>query len=270
MQKLMLSPVRTLANLMVELRFPGKDRLLTLICPRINDAVVNLFGYRVHLDLTDHIQHRMFLNADWHDMRVMRDNVKDGMTVFDIGCNVGVYSLLASSLVGSRGKVYAFEPNPRVYQRLAQTIKDNEIKNIFVFNSGIGANRGELTLYPNVQPGNASATMVADGQSFGFAVPIETIDNVMAAQNVACIDYMKIDVDGFEPSVLKGAAQTLKKKKIRFLQSEFSDYWLKRNGSSPLELYRSVIENGFRDLDGVAQFFDGGLTDRFFELDSKI
>lgn len=269
MQRLRLNLARRLANLMANLNFRGKGRLLELICPKVSEAIVMLFGYRVRLDLTDHIQRKMFLNTDWGDTHAMRDNVKDGMTVFDIGCNVGAYTLLASSLVGIRGKVYAFEPNPFVYQRLAKTINENDITNVVLVNCGIGDCRGELTLYPNTQPGNASSTMVADGQSHGFTVPIDTLDNVMATQNVTKIDYMKIDVDGFEPNVLKGAAQALNKKKIGFIQSEFCDYWLKRNGSDPQMLYQSIVKFGFCDLDGVAQFCDGVLTDRFFELDSK-
>jgi FkbM family methyltransferase len=254
---------------MANLNFRGKGRLLNLICPNVSEAIVMLFGYRVRLDLTDHIQRKMFLNTDWSDTRAMRDNVKDGMTVFDVGCNVGAYTLLASSLVGIRGKVYAFEPNPIVYQRLAKTITENDITNVVLVNCGIGDRRGELTLYPNTQPGNASSTMVADGQSHGFTVPLETIDNIIAAHNVTKIDYMKVDVDGFEPNVLKGAAQALAKKNIRFIQSEFCDYWLKRNGSNPEKLYRSIIESGFRDLEGDVVFSDEMLTDRFSELDSR-
>jgi FkbM family methyltransferase len=266
----MLSLTRILANCLVNFKFRGKDRLLSLLCPRVNETIVILFGYLVRLDLTDYIQRKMFLNAYWDEIRALKENVREGMTVFDIGSNVGVYTLFASSVVGIRGKVYAFEPNPIVHQRLAKTINENKITNVRLFNCGIGDCRGELTLYPNTQPGNASSTMVADGQSHGFTVSIDTLDNVMSVQDVATIDYLKIDVDGFEPNVFKGAAQALKNRQINFIQSEFSDYWLRRNGSNPQKLYQTIIEYGFRDLDGIAEFCDGVLTDRFFKLDPMI
>src|ERR1022692_3402468 len=60
MQRPMLNVVRTLANLVANLKFRGKDRLLSLFCPKVSEAVVILFGYRVRLDLTDHIQRKMF------------------------------------------------------------------------------------------------------------------------------------------------------------------------------------------------------------------
>src|ERR1035438_938211 len=96
MKRLRLYVARTLANLVANLNFHGNGRLLELICPNVSEAIVMLFGYRVRLDLTDHIQCKMFLNTDWDDTYAMRDNAKDGITVFDIGCNIGAYTLLAS------------------------------------------------------------------------------------------------------------------------------------------------------------------------------
>lgn len=243
--------------------------MLEALCPRVQSAIFPMYGYRVDLDLSDHIQRKMFLNFDWEDLNHLRNRLKPGMVAVDIGCNVGAYTLLASSLVGSKGKVYAFEPNPQTHKRLKNTIAANKITNIALFNCGLSDSPGQLTLYPNTEPNNASATMVADGQTKGITVPVSTLDQVVDDNQIQRIDYLKMDVDGFEPNVLKGARQSLSRRIIRFLQTEFSDHWLSRNGSNPQKLYAEIVDHGFHDVEGTAIFRSGDLKDRFFELSQK-
>ena len=65
---------------------------------------------------------------------------------------------------------------------------------------------------------------------------------------VSLVDYLKIDVDGFEPDVFARAGNLFAAGKIKMLQSEFCDYWLRRNGSSPELLHDTLTRSGFKDV----------------------
>jgi hypothetical protein len=135
---------------------------------------------------------------------------------------------------------------------------------VLALNLGLGRERGRLSLFTNPVGDNDTATMVKHDGLASVTVEVFTLDEIAAAHEIERIDYLKIDVDGFEPDVFAGAKGLLNDRKIRCIQAEFCDYWLRRNGSSPEMLHRLITSAGFADAHGSPTFTDQCIVDRFF------
>jgi FkbM family methyltransferase len=129
---------------------------------------------------------------------------KAGMVVLDIGANVGFYTLLASHLVGPTGQVVAFEPVPRNLHYLREHVRINALSNTRVYPVAVGETAGEITFDDST--GSATGRISAQGR---LKVPLVTVDDLVGKGEVPPPDLMKIDVEGAEAMVLKGAARTI-------------------------------------------------------------
>jgi FkbM family methyltransferase len=247
-------------------RFRGKGRILSTLCPRAGRIRIELFGYEFWCDLSETIQRNIFLfGYDDEAEQFIRSKLKAGDTFLDIGANVGFYSMLASSIVGERGRVISIEPNPKTFGRLRETIEANRITNVLALNLGLDRERGRLSLFIDPESGNDTATMVTHDGRASVEVEVYPLDEVAMAHQIDSVDYLKIDVDGFEPNVFAGAKRLLSEGKIKFIQAEFCDYWLRRNSSSPQMLHQLITALGFSDTGGAPTFTDNCIIDRFFE-----
>lgn len=205
--------IRSFANI----HFRGKYRLLHFFVPKNIVIEDSLFGYKIKLDLSDWIQRNIYLRASYRDDTLIIKNIlKSGMTFVDIGANIGYFSILASSIVGDEGLVLAFEPNKKLHSKLMETIKINSIKNMKLYNSALGDSEGETFLFTNHEDkNNYTSTLVNMGQKEKFKIEINTLDNILEKLNINQVDYMKVDVDGYEPNILRGVKNALGLKKIK-------------------------------------------------------
>jgi FkbM family methyltransferase len=151
--------------------------------------------------------------------------VQPGDTVCDIGANIGLVTLLLSRLVGQQGHVLAFEPNPVCFDALAAAIERNQRPNIRAVQTALGAHTGELELL--VPPGNVGAatfrrdTHTRIGKT--IRVPVRTLDDTVVEHNIQRIQFMKLDVEGFESDVFKGAERMLRQVRPDAILFEMND-----------------------------------------------
>ncbi len=140
------------------------------------------------------------------ERKFFEETVKKGDVVFDIGSHVGFYALLASELVGEEGKVFAFEPLLKNLKYLKKHIKINNIKNIDVIEAAASDKEGTAFLE---NEGDGSYAKIVKNK--GFEVKTVVLDNLVKSGKLSAPNIIKIDVEGAEFSVLKGAAFILKK-----------------------------------------------------------
>jgi FkbM family methyltransferase len=138
--------------------------------------------------------------------------VRQGDTVLDIGANIGMVTIALSSLVGKTGKVHSFEPNPELQKVLEKTLEYNQITNVHIHPVALGAEQGSLELrIPKDNKGAASLIRNRDlTECEVIDVPILPLSKIVSQENIKSIRLIKIDVEGFEAEVLKGASQILK------------------------------------------------------------
>ncbi len=132
--------------------------------------------------------------------------IKPGMTIIDIGANVGVYSLLSAQKTGPDGRVIAYEPNPKIAQLLAQGAKVNGLNNLTICETAVSDKAGETFL----SRGEGSELGAIGASDEGYPVKVVSLDGEMAARGWERIDVMKIDAEGVETKILEGAAAFLK------------------------------------------------------------
>ena len=243
--------------------FRGKLKLLQRIAPRQGERTTRLFGYDVRLDLGEAIQRWMYLGAfEPKETAVVKGWLRPGMTFLDVGANFGYFTLLAASRVGPSGRVVAVEPSPLAAGRLAENVRANSLSRVEVHQLGLSDTAGSLDLY--ISPAAFhSPTMSASSGGEPVSVPVKRLDDCLEEWGVASVDLMKMDVEGHEPFVLRGAPDALASGRIRAVLVEFNDHWLRAQGSSPDELYRIFREAGYVDTEGTAEFLPQCCDTRF-------
>ena len=136
-------------------------------------------------------------------------------TVFDVGANIGWYTLLAASLLRGRGKVFSFEPEPHNFDILSRSVLDNNFSNVQLNNVAVSDTEGTADLHISPQAANPGLhSLVYDFGTRSIKVPTITLDRYAQKQEIDRIDIVKIDVEGWEPEVLKGGMGLLENNKI--------------------------------------------------------
>jgi FkbM family methyltransferase len=156
----------------------------------------------------DMSQQSMFLYGVFEisETRLVQALLRPGMVFFDVGANIGYYSLIGSHLVGPTGAVHAFEPNAAVRERLDENIRLNGLTNVQVHVEAVSDRRGEVTFYESSMDDNqgVSSLLPADFRSSGTTVPATTLDDLSAQLGGRAIDLIKMDVEGAEPMAIEG------------------------------------------------------------------
>ena len=152
----------------------------------------------------------------------------DVPTVVDVGANEGDYS---SAVLGANknARVFAFEPHPETYERLSSRL--SSAGNVVATNAACGSAPGNLVLYDHAESaGTAHASLhrgvmerIHKGASIQHVVNVTTLDQFAADHGISLIHLLKIDTEGYELEVLKGAAGLLREGRIRAIQFEFNE-----------------------------------------------
>jgi FkbM family methyltransferase len=137
-----------------------------------------------------------------------------GMTFIDVGANDGYYTLFAARRVGSTGRVVAVEPSSRERVNLKRNIARNRLGNVSVVPAALGSTQGvaDLRLAQGVHAGhNTLGRFAHDGVLADRLqrVDVDTLDRVVASLGLTRVDFVKIDVEGAEGSVILGARHVL-------------------------------------------------------------
>lgn len=215
----------------------------------LSDATVDVagigrFSLRAHTDDLWHV-------LPWREQSIadaMRSMLSQGDVFIDAGANIGIYTVLASRLVGSAGLVICIEMMPDTADRLELHIRMNGLQNVKVFRRALSDVSGQM-VRASVQEGKyGQATIAADSERFGLgrAIDVETITLDDVTRDIDRIRLMKIDVEGAELTALRGAAQLLQK-----LQALIYESWgWKRGVEEPVD--QLLREAGYlmHQLDG--------------------
>jgi FkbM family methyltransferase len=153
-------------------------------------------------------------------------NDKPQLTVFDVGANIGKYALNFSKLLSANYTIHCFEPSPKTFAILTNNVKQDP--KIIPHCLGMGNEETESVLYSNDVTNTQSSLIQRDmshwDESYSLKNPetvrITTLDHFCAKNNIGFIDFLKIDIEGYEWNFFKGAKQTLEAAKIGIIQFE--------------------------------------------------
>ena len=141
--------------------------------------------------------------------------LKPGDVFYDIGANIGFFTVLAAHLVGKSGYVYGFEPVPENVQRIRHNLKLNRFSNATVLEKAVSVHTGEGRLLLAQHSGGAMLSSAGTPVDFKGAMNVNLvcIDDLVAKKALKSPTLVKIDVEGAEIDVFKGMKQTIEKYK---------------------------------------------------------
>ena len=130
-----------------------------------------------------------------------------GDTIIDVGGHIGFFTIAAARRCGEKGRIYTFEPNPDTFKRLIKNIKANNLSQVETNNIAISKKEGVLNL--KVGDSTEGSTIMSKGKlkeyERNISVVSNTLDNIVLEKKIKKIDLLKIDAEGAEVLILKGA-----------------------------------------------------------------
>lgn len=206
----------------------------------------------------------MFANKAYvqYDFDLLDRFLHKNETFIDIGANIGTFTLYASKLVGSEGKVLTFEPHPKFYNFMLYNIKLNGFQNIDYHNVGLSNENSELYFSENLDSMNHILTQQSNDS---IKVKVHKLDDYTEAYKI--IDLIKIDIEGYELFCLKGALSTLKKTRKVIFESNnsFTRYF----GYSTFDIIRFLNELDFEVYKMSDIKFENKLNDTYLSTNHE-
>jgi FkbM family methyltransferase len=218
--------------------------------PWVGQTATLFNGMKLEVDPLDMIGKHIIRSGVYEPDTVefIRRRLKQGMVFFDVGANIGQYTLLASQLVGPSGVVHAFEPHPTLCDVLIRNVRRNNCTNVIVNNTAVGEADGIAKLFMSTSS-NYGATSLARSETShndGISVPVVSIDSYMKARRINNVDVAKLDIEGAEMLALKGAASMLNRCRNLVLIVELCDQLAQHFGHSANDLVTHLKVRHFR------------------------
>jgi FkbM family methyltransferase len=169
-----------------------------------------------------------------------------GMTVLDVGANVGQFTLVAARRLGPTGRVHAFEPTPELVAHVLSNLELNGLDNVVVNEVAVSDATGHAVLHlvEADDPGVNSIVNRSPGART-LEVPTVSLDDYLAERGVGPVDVIKIDIEGAEMPALRGARDLLTGDDSPVLVLEFHPTTLGYSGHSPDDLLGLLNSNGY-------------------------
>lgn len=223
--------------------------------PPLNQWVLidHPFGFRLWLNLADTaISWPIMRNKfELPEMAFLTNHLKTGDTAIDIGANIGFYSLLFSSIVGSSGRVIGFEPMSFLYERALMSVRESGFDHCVMHNVALGYERASARLvYSPSSPNWGAAFLSFDGSVLPHhasqTVPVHRFSEYLEGIKP---NLIKIDIEGGEYLVMSEAREMLSATKPIILSEIHSDQLRRVSGVSTAEYIGLMSDIGYRCFD---------------------
>lgn len=207
-------------------------------------TVANVDGHKMFLDKEDIMCLSIAGIFEEFETELAKKHVKEGDVVLDIGANIGYYTLIFAKLVGPKGRVYAFEPDPYNFALLKKNVEMNRYKNVILIQKAVSNKKEKARLYMNKE--NKGDSRIFNSHDGSNSIEIESIrlDDYFKDHDVK-IDFIKMDIEGSEGVLLEGMPNLLKKNKKIKIVTEFWPYGLEMSGTKSKDYIKSLTNHGF-------------------------
>ena len=181
--------------------------------------------------------------------KLFENIVTRGMTFVDVGASIGYRTLTAARLVGEKGRVFSFEPEPYSYELLIKNIELNGYSNITPVQKAVSNKNGKARLF--VPEGEFGKSLLLEDRIFPsgeqIEVDIQTLDDFFHDNTggYAGMDVIKMDVEGAEPLVIAGMTNIIQSNRHLKIVTELNPKRLIQWGSSPQEYLDMLLGHGF-------------------------
>lgn len=214
---------------------------------RLPDEVwVTIRGAKFYVPTSDLVGRAMYFFGDLDPKlsALVKQCLKPGDCALDIGCNLGLLAVKMAQSVGPSGQVHAFEPAPRMIGYLRKVMMANPTLPITLHEFALGSEETRLDLIiPRDNAGHASLVASQDEEGDAVTVAVKRLSDVAKSEGFDRVDFIKIDVEGFEAQVLEGASEMLDRLRPKFILFEEHGLHHSRNFPRSMTL---LFEKGYR------------------------
>ncbi len=170
----------------------------------VTELVRTRAGHVMSVSTAKMVERQVYYFGEWEPLfsRYLTDAGPTRGTFLDLGANIGYYSVLAAGLFD---RVVAVEASPRIHARLADNVSANRLANVTALNVAIGAEAGTLAFYYNAMHTGSSSLLPGDSRVLDGEVRVAPLADILAEadQDPVGIAFIKLDVEGFEHTVLE-------------------------------------------------------------------
>jgi FkbM family methyltransferase len=205
------------------------------------------------------------LKNDFDEIRILKDLLKPGDFVLDVGANIGFYGGILSNLVGNSGMVYCFEPNLSNFNKLKKNV--SSLKNVKTFNCAVSDKSGSLKLYTSKLLNVDHRTYPVNNYDKIEEIEAISIDDLVRNGTISKVDFIKIDIQGYELQAFRGMMETIQQNKYIKIIAEFWPHGFLRAKTSAIEIFDFFDELKF----SIKKIEDGALIpiDRTFVIENN-
>ena len=180
---------------------------------------------------------------DAFEIQILKEHIQPGFTVLDIGANIGFYAKLLSELTGKSGAVHCFEPDTVNFSHLKKSV--GQINNITLNHLAVNATTEIIKIYTSKELNVDHRTYQPEDFDQEIEIAAISIDDYVSRNKISKIDFIKMDIQGFEMQAIKGMSNTLASNPKIQLISEFWPYGLNKAGSSAMEYFNYLRSKNF-------------------------
>ena len=200
----------------------------------------------MRVGLIDVIERSLHVGGEWdrHVLEALRVHLRPGDTFVDVGANIGYFTLFASRLVGTSGRVVAIEPAQGNLARLCDHLAMNQSANVLVVSTAAGSSHGVPFLHLPTPNNNGAANLRPAVGGAGHAVFQAPLDELFESCDVRP-QLIKLDIEGFELEALRGLKRTLERH-APVVVCELTNEFLHEIGQDARELLQFMESLGYR------------------------
>ena len=217
-------------------------------------------GHKMFLDKHDSLD--LSLNQEYGilETKIIKDEIKSGDIVIDLGAHIGYYTLLLAKYVGTNGKVFAFEPEPSNFSLLKKNILENNYENVILEQKAVSNSNSKIDFWVGQDSSGANRIYEpkkTNTQKFKTSTVdcIRLDDYFSNYEFFNKINFIKMDLEGAEYHALLGMLSLLRNNTKISILTEFSPNSLHDAGTSPTKFFDLFLDEGFQiyHLDDVSQ-----------------
>lgn len=193
----------------------------------------------------------MFLHFFVHGMRLdssfalARGLTRPGDTVLDVGANLGFWLMGVARIAGAEATVHAFEPLPLNVDRLGRHLRMNGLEWVKCHACAVGAEVGEATFRPPMGCNSGVGSLSVTAERGDLTVRVTTLDRFCSEHELNRVDLLKVDVEGAELLVVKGAEALLNSARAPVVMFEVGDELAARFGNTSADVKKAFAERGY-------------------------
>lgn len=235
-------------------RFLGSRKLYRIISkfflPRLSSKIFSptIYGFDLVVEPDNAYDYYYLGFYEVGALNIFKSVLKEGDIFVDVGANIGLMSFYSSKIVGKKGSVISFEPTNKYYDYLTAAIRKNNFQNITPIKKALGKEKGSFPIYFN----NVCPSLVKTNETDKFEIiEVEVLDDILEFNNITKVKLIKIDVEGFELEVVKGARKLFSSDDAPIACVEFvrGQQTITDNGQTALDLLKQLNSYRFFQLE---------------------